>query len=187
MHTANLLAVGLSAYIFAVLTYYGKFDLLGASWFPWHPLCMVVAFLITPVAAIVYKSPKHGGGGKENTIMHGNLMTGAALVGSAGWYVEHLSKEAQGKAHITSYHAQAGLVCLFFFIVGSIGSYMALHPDTGSLKTNTTVRKTHKLSLRAAIALAFVTILTGFSTIVSTALVGVLAAGMLALGLMVLQ
>ena len=64
---------------------------------------------------------------------------------------------------------------------------MALHPDTGSLKTNTTVRKTHKLSLRAAIALAFVTILTGFSTIVSTALVGVLAAGMLALGLMVLR
>ena len=187
MHVANLLALGLSTYILAVLAYHGKLNVFGESWFPWHPLCMVTAFLATPVAAIVYKSPKFGGGGKENAIMHGNLMSGAALIGVAGWYVEHLSKEAAGKAHITSYHAWSGLVCLFFFVTGSIGSYIALNPDTGSLKTNKTVRATHKLSLRAAIALAFITILTGFSQIAGTMETGLLGAGLLALGLMVLQ
>ena len=99
MHVANLLALGLSTYILAVLAYHGKLNVFGESWFPWHPLCMVTAFLATPVAAIVYKSPKFGGGGKENTIMHGNLMSGAALIGVAGWYVEHLSKEAAGRRH----------------------------------------------------------------------------------------
>ena len=78
-------------------------------------------------------------------------------------------------------------MCLFFFVTGSIGSYIALNPDTGSLKTNKTVRATHKLSLRAAIALAFITILTGFSQIAGTMETGLLGAGLLALGLMVLQ
>ena len=35
---ANLLALGLSTYILAVLAYHGKLNVFGESWFPWHPL-----------------------------------------------------------------------------------------------------------------------------------------------------
>jgi len=186
MHRANLLALGLSAVLLGALAFQGKLNVFSGSPFPWHPICMTLAFLLLPVASIVYKSPKLGGGGKANTITHGNIMSGAAVVGLAGWYAIYLNKERMGKPHLTSYHSYTGVACLGFFVMGAVGSYFALHPDGGALKTNTTVRTGHKLTSRAAIALAFVTIASGCLPLLGNKMVAALGCGLALLAALVL-
>jgi tryptophan-rich sensory protein len=105
-------------------------------------------------------------------------MSCAALVGVGGWYAIHLNKEIAGKPHLTTYHSWTGIACLAMFVLGAIGSYFALHPEGGKMKSNDDVRRVHRLSLRFAVALAFVTIFSGFSKIAGALASGALGAGL---------
>ena len=74
----------------------------GMVWFSLHPFLMFVAFATLAPAAILIKKI----GGLINTTNHGYLMMLATSLSLFGWYVIYSNKEAKGKPHLESYHAQ---------------------------------------------------------------------------------
>ena len=61
-------------------------------WFSLHPALMLLAFHAAAAAGIAAKRK----GGRENTIDHAWLMSGATLLALAGWYVIYEQKEMHG-------------------------------------------------------------------------------------------
>lgn len=121
------------------------------TWFSWHPLCMLVAFVALAGNASLIKKI----GGYENTKTHGIMMSAAIAVASFAWYVIYTNKEMMGKAHLMTIHGKLGFaVMMSYFGLGVVGA-AALHPDFGIMKTNKTIRFAHKWGGRAVTAMAW--------------------------------
>lgn len=121
------------------------------TWFHWHPLCMLLAFVSLAGNATLIKKI----GGYDNTKTHGIVMSVAIAVASFAWYVIYSNKEMLAKAHLMTVHGKLGaLVMVSYFGIGLVGA-LALHPDFGVLKTNKTIRFCHKWSGRVLTALAW--------------------------------
>src|SRR4051812_17504446 len=73
-------------------------------WFSWHPMSMVVGFILCATNAALIKRI----GGYNNTKLHGYLMLAAIICALFGWYVIYTNKEMSKKNHLTTYHAQLG-------------------------------------------------------------------------------
>ena len=91
-----ILAYGL---IFGLYIAYlpGKF-----VWFSWHPLSMLVSFVVLASNASLIKKI----GGRDNTMTHGYMMVLAVVISMFGWYVIHTNKDMSNKPHWTTLHAQ---------------------------------------------------------------------------------
>jgi hypothetical protein len=127
----------------------------------WHPLSMIVSFILFSGFAILIKKD----GGYQNTKIHGYLMSASVLIAFFGWYVIYSNKELQNKPHLVTLHAQIGVAVLLSFLgLGAVG-YIALNPDTGLLRTNKSVRFAHKWGGRLVTVAAFVCCCYGFNTI----------------------
>jgi hypothetical protein len=129
-------------------------------WFSWHPLTMIISFVLLASNAALLKKI----GGYNNTKLHGMLMGAAIALSLFGWYVIYTNKEASGKKHLTTYHGQIGCGVLLGYIgLGLFGS-VALDPQWGQFKTNKTFRAIHKFAGRVMTALAWVVCVLGFAT-----------------------
>mmetsp|Transcript_9959 Transcript_9959/g.17450 ORF Transcript_9959/g.17450 Transcript_9959/m.17450 type:complete len:198 (+) Transcript_9959:65-658(+) len=129
-------------------------------WFSWHPVSMLLGAVALPLNAVLIKKI----GGLENTRMHGKLLTLASLSMFFGTYVIWSNKELYNKPHFMTYHSWTGLAALGGMLGLLIGGTFLLHPDYGLLKTSSILRKTHKYSGRAIMALAWGTCVSGFYT-----------------------
>lgn len=128
-------------------------------WFSWHPLAMAVSFVLLASNAILIKRI----GGYNNTKLHGYLMGAAVVAALFGWYAIYVNKEMSKKQHLTTLHAQLGLVAILGYIgLGLFGS-VALDPEWGMFKTNQTFRALHKFAGRLMTALAWIVCVMGES------------------------
>lgn len=137
------------------------------NWFSWHTSSMVVAFIGLAINAAMIKKI----GGYENTVNHGILMNLAVALGLFGWYVAYTMKEMKGKAHLTSTHAQLGVVVLVGYLSLGVAGLLALHPDFGLMKTNKTVRAFHKWGGRFLTGLAWYVCVTGKALLYEVSLI----------------
>lgn len=103
-------------------------------------------------------------GGKNNTVLHGNLMGAAVAAASFGGYVIWSNKEMYKKAHLTTTHGQLGALSLAFFVAYLIPAYLCYNPDNGYLRTNPLARKAHKWGGRICIALGLITCALGITS-----------------------
>eukprot|EP00965_Chrysotila_dentata_P083630 2759252-Pleurochrysis_carterae.AAC.5 len=117
--------------VIAVLSF-GLYVGMPLRWFSLHPICMLLAFGALAAGGIRFKRE----GGRQNTISHAWLMASSTAIALAGWYVIYEQKRMLEKPHNTSWHAWTGLVVIFGFATGTVGSWIALHPDTGLRKGN---------------------------------------------------
>jgi hypothetical protein len=109
-------------------------------WFSWHPLAMMVTFVLLAINGAMIKKI----GGYENTVNHGKIMNAGVAIALFGWYVIYSNKEMNNKPHLTTLHAKIGVVCMLGYLSLGVVGFAALHPDFGALKANKTVRFVHK-------------------------------------------
>lgn len=120
-------------------------------WFSYHPFVMMLAFVLLAANATLVKKI----GGYENTKIHGYSMSAACALAAFGWYVIHTNKDMAGKAHLLTIHGKLGVAVLISYLVlGAFGA-IALHPDWGIMKTNKTIRTTHKYAGRVMTAISW--------------------------------
>jgi hypothetical protein len=105
-------------------------------WFWYHPAAMLLAYVGFMGNAVLIRKLM----GKQATLYHGWIMGLAASVAVLGWYVIYSNKNAEGKAHITTWHGLFGVITLVVTIMMSVCSYSLLDPYMGKLKQNFTVR-----------------------------------------------
>lgn len=135
----ELLRLPLVAYG-AVFGLYIAFMKGSFTWFSWHPLTMIVAFVTFSTNAALIKKI----GGRENTLIHGYVMLGSLAISSFGWYVIHSNKNMYDKPHWASLHGKLGAAFMIVYTIFGIGGGIALNPDWGLLRRNNTVRFIHK-------------------------------------------
>lgn len=134
------------------------------SWFSWHPLFMLIAYVILAGNATLIKKV----GGFVNTRMHGIMMFGATLAAGFAYYVIYSNKEMNARkngraaVHLTTTHGKLGVACFIGYIGLTLFGVVALHPDFGLLKTNTTLRAMHKWGGRLVTAAAWSTCVLGY-------------------------
>eukprot|EP00667_Euglena_gracilis_P023551 EG_transcript_26635 len=144
---------------FAIVSGYHVGTLKGPwSWFSWHPLAFLVAFIALTGNAIIQKKI----GGYQNTKLHAYLTTTALLLALFGWYVIHSNKNLLGKPHYQTYHSWLGLAVLLGFILLHVGGGLGLHPDWGILRGSPSVRWGHRWGGRAIVVAGWLTCVTGF-------------------------
>mmetsp|Transcript_22427 Transcript_22427/g.48970 ORF Transcript_22427/g.48970 Transcript_22427/m.48970 type:complete len:184 (+) Transcript_22427:397-948(+) len=142
--------------VIAVLSF-GLYVGMPLRWFSLHPICMLLAFGALAAGGIRFKRE----GGRQNTISHAWLMASSTAIALAGWYVIYEQKRMLEKPHNTSWHAWTGLVVIFGFATGTVGSWIALHPDTGLRKGNKRVRQGHKRLSQILTCFAWITLVSG--------------------------
>ncbi len=126
-------------------------------WFSWHPLAMIVSFILLASNAALIKKI----GGYNNTKLHGYLMATAIALALFGWYVIYSNKEMSKKQHVTTLHAKLGVGVLLGYIGLGLFGAVALDPAWGVFKTNKTFRAIHKFAGRAMTAGAWVVCVLG--------------------------
>lgn len=126
-------------------------------WFSWHPLAMTVSFIVLAANAALIKRI----GGYNNTKLHGYLMITATVLSLFGWYVIYTNKEMNKKQHLTTYHAQLGIVVILGYVGLGFAGAVALDPQWGILKTNKTFRTLHKFAGRFLTATAWLVCVLG--------------------------
>jgi hypothetical protein len=136
------------------------------AWFSWHPFFMLVGFVILAGNAALIKKI----GGRVNTITHGIMMTGATLCAAFAYYVIYSNKEKKRNSptqdlHLTTLHGKLGLTCFVGYIGLTLFGLIALHPDFGALKSNTSLRAFHKWAGRLVTAAAWSTCVLGYMEI----------------------
>ena len=126
-------------------------------WFSWHPLTMIVSFVLLAANATLLKRI----GGYNNTKLHGILMFCAIIIALFGWYVIYSNKEMSHKAHVTTLHAKLGVGVLLGYVGLGLFGTVALDPQWGQFKTNKTFRFAHKIAGRLMTAGAWIVCVLG--------------------------
>jgi hypothetical protein len=121
---------------------------------------MMTAFLTLGGISILTKKI----GGRENTFLHGYLLSAASIVATFGGYVIYTNKNMYKRAHLTTFHGKFGAILLASFLFAPIPTYILFNPDNGLLKTNKTARMVHKYAGRALLFLGLVCCATGIRT-----------------------
>lgn len=147
--------------LFCVLSSAFIYNLKGAIWFTWHPIAMILSFILLTGFAILIKKA----GGYANTKTHVYLMVAAIVIACFGWYVIYSNKEMYNKPHLVTLHAQLGAGVCLAYIGMVVFAGPALNPDWGYFKTDKTIRFCHKWSGRLFAALAWICCVYGFNTI----------------------
>ncbi len=142
--------------------YKAGFSLKSGSLFSWHPFLMVLGFITMAGNAALIKKTK----GLENTLIHGNLMSGAIIAAFLGWYAIYDTKVSFNRLkdfNEKSLHGQLGIAVMIGYLFVGIGGFVALHPTYGmdSLKSSTTFRMFHRLIGRSLTALAWYSCVLG--------------------------
>lgn len=127
------------------------------SWFSYHPMSMLLGFVALAGNATLIKKI----GGKDNTNLHGYLMSVATVLAGFGFYVIYSNKNKMHKPHFTSLHGKLGLVIMAGYTGLALFGAIALRPDTGIFRTNNMLRSAHKYAGKAMTALAWVSCVLG--------------------------
>eukprot|EP01038_Epipyxis_sp_PR26KG_P013444 gene13444-18026_t len=131
------------------------------TWFSWHPIAMIISFIVLASNAALIKKI----GGYENTKLHGNIMFAATAIAGFGWYVIYSNKEKFKRPHLTTIHGKLSIIVLVGYLsIGIVGA-VALNPDFGLYKSNKQIRLAHKLLGRIMTAAAWVSCVLGFMTL----------------------
>ena len=157
--------------VFAVgFILYRNEKLWPVTWFMWHPILMIIAYVPLALNAILIKKV----GGYQNTKTHGILMFLSTLLTIGSLYVIYTNKAKYNKPHFTSWHGLVGIIDLGIFYVVQYVGFLGLHPDFGFLRTNKTVRFLHKWAGKAALTIGLFSMIMGFRQLERSLIIQVL-------------
>ena len=129
------------------------------NWFSYHVASMIVSFVSLSTAGVMLRKRL----GKQNTILHGQVMALATAVAGFGYYVIFSNKEMLEKPHLTSWHAWCGMAALVAYVSLFVIGLGGLHPDFGVLRTSRFVKISHKYFGRVGIAAGWTACILGFN------------------------
>ena len=135
----------------------------GFIWFSWHPVSMILAFVLTASNAVMLKKI----GGYANTVNHGILMGAVVALATFGFYTIYTNKVMFGKDHFTSAHGVMGTIVVIVFAVYATIGALVLNPEWGYLNKNRDFRFFHKWCGRILLVFTWITCFVGFGEIES--------------------
>lgn len=134
---------------------------LGLTFFTLHPTAMVLAFAWAAASAVAIKRSGAEIGRTNPTKVHAWLMWVSFALTFVGAWVIYMNKEWRGKQHIKTLHALIGFAVIVSTFLHPIAAWTWLNPDTGTRRSDVTLRAWHRYLGVATILLAFAACVTG--------------------------